>query len=125
LSYQSSINATWTEEDFSSLLWEATYMTDEIPSDSNWNTFATQNKKQLEAMYKEWKVPKEGSLHYMCIRPVLTENLKLMLTPYQDVPHNYNFLKLTPGCSLMWHFDTYATFVKFNNIDESRVNNVC
>jgi hypothetical protein len=25
----------------------------------------------------------------------------------------------------MWHFDTYATFVKFNNIDENNVHNVC
>jgi hypothetical protein len=125
LSYNSNIQVTWTEHDLASLLWEATYMTDEIPSDEDWNTFATKNKKTLEAMYKEWKVPKDGSLHYMCIRPKLNEGLKSLLNMYQNVKHNYNFLKLTPGCSLMWHFDTYATFVKFNNIDEEKIKNVC
>jgi hypothetical protein len=124
-SYKSKIDMTWDEQDFSDFDWKATYMTDEIPKDSDWNTFATQNKKKLEAMYREWGVPKEGSLHYMCIRPTLTENLKHILDPHQGAPYNYNFLKLTPGCSLMWHFDTYATFVKFNNISEDQIQNVC
>lgn len=125
LSYQSSIPATWTDNDLSSLNWEATYMTDEIPEDDDWNTFATQNKKKLEQMYREWGVPKDGSLHYMCIRPQLNNNLRTLLDGYQNTTHNYNFLKLTPGCSLMWHFDTYATFVKFNNISKQQVENVC
>ena len=76
-------------------------------------------------MYKQWGVPKEGSLHYMCIRPELTKGLGSIIAPYAHMKFNYNFLKLTPGCSLMWHFDTYATFVKFNNIDEDDVHNVC
>jgi hypothetical protein len=124
-SYQSKIEVTWSEKDFSSFVWETTYMVDEIPLNDNWNTFATQNKKKLEAMYKEWKVPKDGSLHYMCIKPLLNNNLNLLLKPYQHIKHNYNFLKLTSGCSLMWHFDTYATFIKYNNISKEKVNNIC
>lgn len=116
---------TWKESDLLTLPWEATFMTDEIPDDSSWDTFATQNKKALEAMYKSWGVPKEGSLHYMSIRPKLTRRLSSILAPYQHMKFNYNFLKLTPGCSLMWHFDTYATFVRFNNIDEDQIHNVC
>jgi len=27
------------------------------------------------------------------------------------------FLKLTPGCCLMWHYDSFSAFVKFQNID--------
>jgi hypothetical protein len=116
---------TWNNNDLLTLPWEATYMTDEIPEDSSWDTFATKNKKALEAMYKQWGVPKEGSLHYMSIRPELTKGLATLIAPYAHMKFNYNFLKLTPGCSLMWHFDTYATFVKFNNIDEADAHHVC
>ena len=116
---------TWNSNDLLTLPWEPTYMTDEIPEDSSWDTFATKNKKALEAMYAKWGVPKEGSLHYMSIRPELTTGLGSIISPYAHMKFNYNFLKLTPGCSLMWHFDTYATFVKFNNIDKDNVHNVC
>jgi len=116
---------TWTKNDLLTLPWSPTYMTDEIPEDSSWDTFATKNKKALEAMYKEWKVPKEGSLHYMSIRPELTKGLASIIAPYAHMHFNYNFLKLTPGCSLMWHFDTYATFVKYNQISEDKAHNVC
>ena len=116
---------TWNNNDLLTLPWESTYMTNEIPENDNWDTFATQNKKALEAMYKSWGVPKEGSLHYMSIRPKLTKRLSSILAPYAHMKFNYNFLKLTPGCSLMWHFDTYATFVKHNNISKDDVHNVC
>ena len=124
--HESSVeDVTWNKNDLLTLPWEATYMTDEIPEDSSWDTFATKSKKQLEAMYKSWGVPKEGSLHYMSIRPQLTKGLSSIITPYAHLHFNYNFLKLTPGCSLMWHFDTYATFVRYNQISEDNVHNVC
>ena len=44
---------TWNRNDLLTLPWEATYMTDEIPEDSSWDTFATKNKKALEAMYAQ------------------------------------------------------------------------
>ena len=116
---------TWNKNDLLTLPWSPTYMTDEIPEDSSWDTFATKNKKALEAMYAQWGVPKEGSLHYMSIRPELTKGLASIIAPYAHLHFNYNFLKLTPGCSLMWHFDTYATFVKYNQISEDDAHNVC
>ena len=120
-----SVSMTWSNDDITTLPWESTYMTDEIPKDTPWDTFATRSKRALAAMYAEWGVPKAGSLHYMSIRPTLTEGLKSIITPFANMKFNYNFLKLTPGCSLMWHFDTYATFVKYNDIDEQNVHNVC
>lgn len=123
---ESSVDeVTWNRNDLLTLPWESTHMTDEIPEDSSWDTFATHRKKSLEAMYKSWGVPKDGSLHYMSIRPKLTKGLSSILAPYQHMKFNYNFLKLTPGCSLMWHFDTYATFVRYNNIEETQIHNVC
>jgi hypothetical protein len=121
---KNSIKKTWDESDLQTLQWKETYITDEIPKDDCWDTFATRKKLELEEKYREWGVPKEGTLHYMCIKPELTENLRSILSEYQGKKYNYNFLKLTPGCQLMWHFDTYATFVKFNQITEDQIGEV-
>lgn len=116
---------TWTDSDLLTLPWKITYQIDEIPPEDNWDTFATHNKLATEAMYKAWGVPKEGGKHYMSIRPRLTKGLSSLISPYTDKRFNYNFLKLPSGCQLMWHFDTYATFVKFNNITEKEYPDVC
>ena len=116
---------TWNDSDLSTLPWSATYMTNEIPDNDSWDTFPTKNKKILEDVYRKWGVPPEGTLHYMSIRPTLTEGLSSLIEPFENMTFNYNFLKLTPGCNLMWHFDTYATFVKFNVITEDNVSDVC
>lgn len=120
-----SVSVTWNQKDLEDLEWEATYQVDEIPPEDVWDTFATKNKKEMEEMYKDWGAPKEGSLHYMCIRPKLNESLSSLLDPYSDKKFNYNFLKLTQGCSLLWHYDTYATFVRFNDIPEEKIDQVC
>ena len=121
---KTSIPKTWSDCDLESLTWIPTYMTNEIPENDSWDTFATRDKLFLEKKYKEWGIPKEGSLHYMCIRPELNENLKSILLNFTEVNFNYNFLKLTPGCQLIWHFDTFATFVKYNGLEETDIDKV-
>lgn len=116
---------SWSEEDYADFEWKETYMIDEIPHNDSWNTFATQHKLDSEQLYREWGIIKENTKHYMCIRPELPENLKTMLVEYHNRSHNYNFLKLTPGNQIVWHFDTFATFVKFNNIKQEQINDVC
>lgn len=124
--HQSKLDSvTWTSNDLNNLHWEKTHSIDEIPVNDSWDTFATKNKLAQEAMYKAWGVPKEGGRHYMSIRPVLNRKLQCIIEPYVDKKYNYNFLKLTPGCQLMWHYDTYATFVKFNDIEQTQIQNVC
>lgn len=121
-------NWTWTKDEVMSLPWEETFMIDEIPENDNWNTFATKNKLEIEDMYCEWGVPKEGTKHYMSLRPTLTDHMhdQLCGTFLRDkTPHSYNFLRLTPGHQIMWHYDTYGSFVKFNNIEEKDIGNVC
>ena len=47
---QSSVEeVTWSKNDLLTLNWDATYMTDEIPEDSSWDTFATKNKKTIRS----------------------------------------------------------------------------
>ena len=124
-SKNSAIAVTWNDQDLSQLGWETFFATDEIPQNDNWDTFATRQKIQLENLQKGWGIEKQPGRHYMCIRPKLNNNIKPILDNFVDLEHTYNFLKLTPGCMLPWHFDTYATFVKFNNIQQDMIPNVC
>jgi hypothetical protein len=118
------VDVTWDNTSTENLPWIETYMTDEIPKEDSWNTFATRQKLDLEEFYRQLKVPKDSSLHYMSIRPRLDKGLESLIHPYNNLKYNYNFLKLTPGCQLMWHFDTFATFVKYNDVSEQDVKNV-
>lgn len=115
------IYKNWDDSSIDNLPWEVTYMTDEIPRDDSWNTFATKQKLELEEFYRQLKIPKESSMHYMSMRPDLGLGLKSIIDTYADLKHNYNFLKLTPGCQLIWHFDTFATFVKYNHVSEDDI----
>lgn len=117
--------AEWTDNDHAHFDWKETYMIEELPKDDRWNTFATQHKLDSEELYKEWGIIKENTKHYMCIRPELPPRLSSMLTEYHNRSHNYNFLKLTPGNQIVWHFDTFATFVKFNDIKQEQIKDVC
>lgn len=115
----------WNTSDLENLDWITTYSIDEIPINDNWDTFATKNKLEQEKMYKSWRVPKDGTRHYMSINPTLNKNLSSLNASFHDKKYTLNFLKLTPGCQLPWHFDTYATFVKFEKIIKSEISNVC
>ncbi len=121
----SVFEAEWSDEDHAHFEWEETFMIDEVPEKERWDTFATKNKLEIEEMYRQWGITKENTKHYMCIRPHLPDRLKIMLTEYHNRSHNYNFLKLTPGNQIVWHYDTFATFVKFNNIKQEQIDNVC
>ena len=44
---------TWDYNDLLTLPWKATYMTNEIPENDSWDTFATKNKKNIRrCVYK-------------------------------------------------------------------------
>lgn len=119
-----SIENTWEDRDLQVLDWEETYMIDEVPAHDSWDTFATRQKIELEELFKSWGVSKQGTRHYMSIRPRLNANLTKILDNFNLFDHNYNFLKLTPGNQILWHFDTFATFVKFNQIDQTDIDRV-
>jgi hypothetical protein len=104
--------------------WQETYMIDEVPKDDIWNNFATEKKLKLENHYIDLNMPKECSKHYMAFNPVLDKDLTQHLDPFLDKLYHYNFLKLTPGYNLWWHYDSYSTFVKHNNITEGQAENI-
>lgn len=110
--------------EFDKFNWLETYMIDEVPSNDVWDNYATVSKLELEDQYRKMKMPKECSKHYMAIRPELTGSLAEVLDHFKDKVYNYNFLKLTPGYNIWWHYDSYSTFVKFNDISEEDSNNI-
>ena len=111
-----SVPVTWSVEDLLPFKWLETYQTHEVPKDDKWNTHATDLKLQLEDLYAEWKVPKEPTLHYMCLAPELSPGLQQAYNTFDTKRKHYNFLKITPGHLSFWHFDSYATFVKEHNV---------
>ena len=104
--------------------WLETYMIDEVPLDDVWDNFATDKKIALENQYKQINMPKECSKHYMALNPNISDDLKVYLEPYKDTIHHYNFLKLTPGYNLWWHYDSYSTFVRYNSITEQQAEHI-
>lgn len=114
-----NVPVTWNDE-WKEFEWKETLMTDEVPKDDMWNTSATRKKLELEELYAEIKISAECTKHYMSIRPELNNGLRSILDYYKDIDHNYNFLKLTAGHNVIKHYDSYATFIKFNEIPEEK-----
>lgn len=121
---RTSVPVTWSDEDLSSFVWLQTYQTHEVPAGDKWNTHATDLKLQLEDLYAQWQVPKEPTLHYMCLAPVLSTGLQQAYDTVDTGRKHYNFLKITPGHVSFWHFDSYATFVKQHNIPAAQQHNI-
>lgn len=118
-----TVPVTWNNE-WRDFVWQETYMTNEIPKDDMWDTPATKKKLELEKLYEQLKIVPECTKHYMSIRPPLTDALQRILDEYKTVDHNYNFLKLTAGHNVIKHYDSYATFIKFNDIPEDRHDHI-
>jgi hypothetical protein len=114
-----NIPVTWATE-WEDFIWKETFMTNEVPKDDIWNTPATHKKLELETLYAQLNISAECTKHYMSIRPELSTGLRIILDNYKTRDYNYNFLKLTAGHNLIKHYDSYSTFIKFNEIPEER-----
>ena len=118
-----TIPPTWDNE-YEFFDWKETFMIDEIPSNDVWNIPSTATKYQLEDMYRSLGINKEATKHYMALNPKLDEGLNAILSHFPYNKLHYNFLKLTPGNNIMWHFDTYATFIKHNDVTDDELKNI-
>lgn len=110
--------------DYSKFDWLETYMIDEIPKDDVWDSFATVKRFELDEIYNRLNMPKECSKHYMALRPEISSELENYLQPFKNKTHHYNILKLTPGYNLWWHYDSYCTFVRYNDITEKQAEKI-
>jgi len=99
--------------------WERVTQIDEVSKEDPWNIYTTDLKYQLAYLHRTWGIPKESVEHFMSFQPDLPEKLKSSIEPFKNFDYSYNLLKLTPGRMIVWHFDTYATFVKRKRISES------
>jgi hypothetical protein len=113
---RSHINCIWTDEDFLNFTWVETIQTKEVPKDDPWESFTTSMKYQLEELHQSWNIPDNSTWHLMAHKPELTERLRSVLDNFKQKTISYNFIKITPGHMLVWHYDTYATFVNRNDL---------
>ena len=110
----SAIDVPWTE----------VIQTEEVVVGDPWDIYTTELKYQLADLHAKWSIPRDSVRHYMSIRPQLHSGLETALAPFEKYTHNYSLLKLTAGHMIVWHFDTYATFVKHNNISQQDADKI-
>ena len=115
---KNNIPVTWQPKDWLSYEWEEKFMGKEVPKDDVWNSPATKEILKQEKLWAQSGINSDCTKHYMSIRPPLSQGLQEILKHYKTVDHNYNFLKLTAGHNIVKHYDSYASFIKFNNIPE-------
>jgi len=120
---ESSISAEWSNEDLK-FDWIKTVQTDEVPENDAWDIFTTDQKLKLQNIQKSWGVDDSTTEHWMCFSPELQGSLQEILKPFENYTHSYNLLKLDAGKMLVWHYDTYATFVKTHDLSENKANNI-
>ena len=104
--------------------WHKTVQTDEVPADDVWESHTTKQKYFLEEMHKSWGIPDRSTEHYMSFEPQLDGVFSTIIEPFEKYTHSCNLLKLTPGHMLVWHFDTYATFVNRKHVTEQESENI-
>jgi hypothetical protein len=121
---RSHIDAQWTNSDFLGFEWVETVQTNEVPHNDPWDSFTTDMKFQLEELHKSWRVPDASTWHLMAHKPELTERLTPILDHFKQKTVSYNFIKITPGHMLVWHYDTYATFVNRNDLTFADSENI-
>ena len=117
-SLKTSIPATWTDSDLI-FDWHLTVQTNEVPDNDPWESFTTPQKHHLKKLHLSWGTPPASTEHWMSFSPTLTGELSTILDHFDYETMSHNALKLPPGRMLMWHFDTYATFVNRKNIDQT------
>lgn len=110
-----SIACTWQAID---VPWIKVVQTEEVDKTDPWKIYTTDLKYQLAELHDSWSIPKESVTHYMSIRPDLNSGLEKSLESFKSFKYNYNLLKVTAGHMVVWHFDTYATFVKEWGIEQ-------
>lgn len=104
--------------------WIEVIQTEEVVEGDPWDIYTTELKYQLAELHAEWLIPRESVKHYMSLRPQLHHGLETALVPFEKYTHNYSLLKLTAGHMIVWHCDTYATFVKHNNISQQDADKI-
>ena len=120
---KSSIDPVWDPANID-VPWTEVIQTEEVVVGDPWDIYTTDLKYQLADLHAEWSIPRESVKHYMSLRPALHNGLEAALAPFEKYTHNYSLLKLTAGHMIVWHFDTYATFVKHNNIQQQHADKI-
>ncbi len=120
---RSHVECTWSHNDLN-FDWVETVQTREVPTDDPWDSFTTDMKYQLEKLHHSWGIPDSSTWHLMAHKPELNEKLQPILDNFKQKTISYNFIKITPGRMLVWHYDTYATFVNRHDLTFDDAENI-
>lgn len=118
-----NLNRTWGDE-YKSFIWEDMVQQNAVPKDKPWNEKTVQLNLDYEELVLSKGVDPTCTKHYMALRPGLSLGLSLILNDFKEKQHYYNFLKITPGYNVVWHRDTYATFVKLSQSTDEDFNKI-
>jgi len=121
---KSTVPVTWTAQDLD-FTWQRIELVNEIdPNKDFWNTFASSWMLKLQDLFRSWNCSVEGTVHYMSYLPKLGPNLLPILDHFKYQHQSYNLLKITTGCSIAWHFDTFSSLVKRENLSREQWDNL-
>lgn len=117
------VNAQWSDE-YKQFDWVETHVMSEVPKHDLWDNFATKARLELEDFHRQKGVVNEATKHYMSFSPALPETMQSILKNENASKYHYNFLKLTSCYCIPWHYDSYSTFVRSNDVVESNAKNI-
>lgn len=113
---KSKTNCVWDYKNID-VVWEELDQTNEINEFNLKDSISTNMKHQLAVLHKSWNIHSECVKHYMSFEPELKDGLESILDSFRNKCYSYNLIKLTSGRQIVWHFDTYATFIKRNKVE--------
>ena len=119
--FQEKFDLKYIEDNFQ---WEETFMIDEVPKNDQWSVYSTGHHLTLENLYIKNNIHKDCTRHYMNIKPPVIEQLTEFVKKYKGIKHHCSLLKLPAGSSLMWHYDTFSAFVKFQEIPQEKYHKI-
>ena len=116
---QFKIPVVWNLKEFN-FEWQESYCINRTEGKDKW-PLPSAETAILDKCFEEWNVNREGTKHYHSHIANIEQEI-FNLLPGKN--HLQNFLKLTPGNVIPWHYDTFRYYIKTNNVNDTDVRSV-
>lgn len=117
------VKRTWNDE-YKLFHWEDMLSINAVPVNDKWLDITVQSNNDYDQLLLSKGIDPNVTQHSMCLHPDLSAGLAEVVDKFSNFQHHYNFLKLKPGYTIPWHFDSYATFMRYNNIAAQEFANI-